>query len=292
MTKLVYFIAVFFFLTSCKQAIRELPEEDAQDNYSKIQLAGDTTVHKLRIDGQYTYVNEVAGIYYYAEDMTITDEQFHLLMKLTNSKLTTTERATITTSLTSLWPDNTVFYRLPEQQSLSDANYRTFLNNIQVAFNMITAQTDIRFVAQTDQSEYVQFVYATGNSSPLGFSRNRVNNVRIASINTPAIIAHEIMHSLGMRHEQCRPDRDEYIHVYVDRAQAASRNNFNIYAGYIGHGDFDFQSVMMYSSFNFAIDPNIPVMTKLDGTTFERQRTRLTPGDYAGINALYPAIAE
>lgn len=288
-TTSIYFFALVLALVGCKQDIRQFAEEDDNTNYSTIELGGDTTVHKLRIDGQYSYVNEIGGVFYYAEDMTITKEQFNNLLKLTNTNLSTTERATITTSLTSVWPNNTVYYRLPDQGTLSASNYATFLKNIENAFTLISSQTQVKFVLRTAEPEYVQFAYSTGNNSPLGWSRNRVNTVNIYNITYPAIIAHEIMHSLGMRHEQCRPDRDSYINVYVDKAQASARNNFNIYAGYVGHGAFDFESVMMYSSTDFAINANDPVMTKLDGSTFGKQRTRLTAGDYAGINALYPA---
>ena len=47
---------------------------------------------------------------------------------------------------------------------------------------------------------------------------------------------------------------------------------------------------MMYKSTDFAIDPNLPVMTKLDGSTFGKQRDGLSAGDYAGINHLYGPV--
>lgn len=120
--------------------------------------------------------------------------------------------------------------------------------------------------------------------------KNRVNGIKIYNTTYPAIIAHEIMHSMGIMHEQCRPDRDQYIIVDTNRAQEGSRHNFNLYNDYAGHGEFDFGSVMMYKSTDFAIDPNLPVMTKLDGSTFGKQRDGLSAGDYAGINHLYGPV--
>ncbi|WDF67441.1 M12 family metallopeptidase [Sphingobacterium oryzagri] len=288
MKKIFYLATLVLVSISCKQAIYEAAE-DEHANYSSTSLAGDTTVHKLLINGEHTYINEIGGIYYFAEDLTITDEQFGKLLQLTNTSLNTTERATITTSLTSVWPNNTVYYSLPAQGSLNAATYQTFLQNIQNAFNLITAETSMQFVQRTNQPEYIQFFHSTGNNSPLGWSRNRVNRVNIYNWNSPAIIAHEVMHSMGIHHEQCRPDRNNYIIVDVTKAQSGTSINFNIAAGYAGNGTFDFNSVMMYSSTDFAINPSQPVMTRLDGSTFTKQRSYLSTGDYAGINALYPA---
>ena len=86
------------------------------------------------------------------------------------------------------------------------------------------------------------------------------------------------------------PDRDQYIIVDVNKAVEGSRHNFNLYNDYAGHGAFDFGSVMMYQSTDFAIDSSQPVMTKLDGSTFTKQRTGLSAGDYAGINHLYGPV--
>ncbi|GJN57543.1 hypothetical protein ELAN_10980 [Elizabethkingia anophelis] len=253
------------------------------------QLNG-TTIHKLLINGAYTYVNEVNGEYFYADDITITAEQFNQLKRMANPDISTVERSTIVSSFIKTWPNATVYYTLPSQGSLSTQAYNTFLTNINKAFDMISSKTNVKFIQRTNQTEYITFTYSTGNSSPLGWVKNRVNGIKIYNTTYPAIIAHEIMHSMGIMHEQCRPDRDQYIIVDTNRAQEGSRHNFNLYNDYAGHGEFDFGSVMMYKSTDFAIDPNLPVMTKLDGSTFGKQRDGLSAGDYAGINHLYGPV--
>ncbi|MCL7989193.1 M12 family metallopeptidase [Sphingobacterium sp. lm-10] len=289
---LIFAIGLISFLVSCKQDLHSLNSQDENRiaNHQSYKIGNDTTIHRLRINGRETLVNEIKGEYYFAEDLTISPEQFRMLMRLANDGIPTIERATIVQSLSARWPNNTLFYTLPEQGSLTQANHDLYINNIHRAINMIQAQTHVQFIERTTQPEYINFVYSeTTNSSPLGWRRNRVNTVRVVNIQSPGIIAHEIMHSMGMRHEQCRPDRDQFLIVMTERAREGSHNNFNIYPGYDGHGPFDFGSIMMYSSFNFAIDPQSPVMTRLDGSTFNRQRNALSSGDYAGINALYPA---
>ncbi|GEN67514.1 hypothetical protein CRH01_20820 [Chryseobacterium rhizosphaerae] len=264
--------------------------ENASIDHTTSKLNG-TTIHKLSINGNYTYVNEINGEYFYADDITITSEQFNKLKMQANSELSTMEKSTIVSSFIKTWPNATVYYTLPSQGSLSTQNYNTFLTNINKAFEMISSQTSVQFIQRTNQTEYITFTYSTStNSSPLGWGKNTVNGIKIYNITYPAIIAHEVMHSMGIMHEQCRPDRDQYIIVDVNRAIEGSRHNFNLYNDYAGNGEFDFGSVMMYQSTDFAIDTSKPVMTKLDGSTFTKQRTALSAGDYAGINHLYGPV--
>ncbi|KMQ59359.1 flavastacin [Chryseobacterium angstadtii] len=274
-------------LNSCRSDL-ENTQADPIDQ-TTTNLDG-TKVHKLLINGKYTYVNEVNGEYFYADDLTISAEQFDKLKMQANSELSTSEKSTIVSSFIKTWPNATVYYTLPSQGTLSTQSYNTFLTNINKAFDLISTGTNVQFVERTNQTEYITFTYTTTNSSPLGWQKNRVNGIKIYNTTYPAIIAHEIMHSMGIMHEQCRPDRDQYIIVDVNRATEGSRHNFNLYNDYAGHGAFDFGSVMMYQSTDFAIDPTKPVMTKLDGSTFTKQRTGLSAGDYAGINHLYGPV--
>ncbi|SHL50889.1 Ricin-type beta-trefoil lectin domain-like [Chryseobacterium carnipullorum] len=280
-------VCLLLALNSCRSDIESTQANSMDHTTAKLD---NTTIHKLLINGTYTYVNEVNGEYFYADDITITPEQFNKLKTQANSELSTAEKSTIVSSFIKTWPNATVYYTLPSQGTLSTQNYNTFLTNINKAFDMISSQTSVQFVQRTNQTEYITFTYSTGNSSPLGWQQNRVNGIKIYNITYPAIIAHEVMHSMGIMHEQCRPDRDQYIIVDINRAVEGSRHNFNIYNDYAGYGAFDFGSVMMYQSTDFAINSSQPVMTKLDGSTFTKQRTGLSAGDYAGINHLYGPV--
>ena len=274
-------------LNSCKTD-NENPSESIDHTISK--LDNGLIVHKLLINGNYTYVNEVNGEYFYADDITITAEQFSKLKEMADSSLSSVEKSTIVNSFVKTWPNSTVYYQLPEQGTLSNQNYNTFLTNINNAFNMISSKTNMQFIERTTQTEYVKFVYSNVNSSPLGWAQNRVNQIKVYNITYPAIIAHEIMHSMGIMHEQCRPDRDLYVIVHNDRITAGAEHNFNIYNDYAGHGTFDFGSVMIYAPTDFAINSSQPVITKLDGSLYTKQRVKLSDGDYAGINHLYGPV--
>ncbi|XP_037940555.1 zinc metalloproteinase nas-13-like [Teleopsis dalmanni] len=82
------------------------------------------------------------------------------------------------------------------------------------------------------------------------------------------IIQHETMHAIGLFHEQSRTDRDEYVEINYDniprkfwpqfmKSSNAITSTYNI--------SYDYNSMMHYSQFAFAIDPNVPTILARDG---------------------------
>ncbi|MDE5430706.1 M12 family metallopeptidase [Elizabethkingia meningoseptica] len=286
---------LILLLNSCKSEI----EQNTEGSPGQLAQLDNTTIHKLVINGNDTYVNETDGKYFFADDVIISPEQFNYLKKLSITGTSTIERSTIAKSFARTWPNGVIYYRIPDQGSLSNQAYDMFKRNLDIAFNMISSRTNIEFVERTNQAEYLHFQSASsivGNNSPLGWRGDEAyngslhNTINIYNYNIPAIIAHEIMHSMGIMHEQCRPDRDQYMIVNTSRADQRALINFNIDPTMSGYGDFDFGSVMMYGPTDFAIDPSRPVMTRLDGSLFTKQRNNLSDGDYAGINHLYGPV--
>lgn len=282
-------VSIALSLSSCKPEI----EADSNSPASQSTQVGGTTIHKLMINNNPTYVNETNGKYFYADDLTITENQFNYLKKLAATGVSTTERSTIAKSFVRTWPNGVIYYRIPDQGDLSNQDYVLFKRNLDIAFNMISSGTNIEFVERTNQTEYLNFQAAPleiGNNSPLGWTSGQANTINLYNYDWPGIIAHEIMHSMGIMHEQCRPDRDQYMIVNTDRADQGTLINFNIDPLMAGFGNLDFNSVMMYSSDDFAINPALPVMTRLDGSTFTGQREAPSEGDYVGINHLYGPV--
>lgn len=102
---------------------------------------------------------------------------------------------------------------------------------------------------------------------------------------------HEIGHALGLLHEQQRADRANWVKINYSNIQAGKESNFNTYiqSGIAGFeiGQFDFGSIMLYSSYSFSSN-GLPTITKLDGSTFSGQRTALSAGDLEIIGQMYP----
>jgi len=280
---LVFLASLLLMLISCKAELETSPKQTTEESL----LENGTKVHTLVINENPTYIHEIDGEYFFSDDVIISKEQFDYLKRLANSPASS-ERSTIPKDFMRTWVNGIIPYVLPARsQVLNDRAYQLFLTNIDSAFKVISSRTNIEFIERSNQPSYIAFRYSsTSNSSPLG-RQNNGNTINVVNIDYPYIIAHEIMHSMGIHHEQCRPDRNLYMNVNLENAQAGTLLNFNIDPTMSGFGDFDFGSVMMYQSTDFAINPANPVLSRLDGSIFTKQRIRLSEGDYAGINHLY-----
>ena len=154
---------------ACKKDIETT--DPLQNNAISSIKKGDSTIHKLVVDGRTNHVVEVNGTYYYADDIILSKEQFNTLKKMTSS-LSTQERATIAQDFSATWPGATVYYQYPYITTMTAAQHSSFVATINSAFNNLTNATEIRFVERTTQPEYIQFVKSGGNNSPLGWRKN------------------------------------------------------------------------------------------------------------------------
>lgn len=181
------------------------------------------------------------------------------------------------------WPENTVYYDIdpsfPRKERIEDA--------IQ-----LFEPTNIKFKKRGNEDNYVYFRYIPGAGcySYLGMIGGK-QDVVIDNWGEAGEIAHEIAHALGILHEQCKPNRDQYIRVIFENIEAGKEHNFEIFGGLNQYDEpFDFGSIMLYHSWSFSKDGELPTITKKDGTTFIPQRERLSDADVAILNRLYPKV--
>ncbi|XP_062386864.1 meprin A subunit beta-like [Sardina pilchardus] len=77
-----------------------------------------------------------------------------------------------------------------------------------------------------------------------------------------AIAEHEILHALGFWHEQSRPDRDDYVEIVWDNIVTGSENNFLKQTADTLGSQYDYRSIMHYSSnaFSNGVGPTIKTL--------------------------------
>ena len=235
-----------------------------------------TRFHKLLINDQQITIKEDSGKYFFAHDIILTDAQFAMMKKMANQQTNATERSTITNELFRTWTNGVVYYTL---NIGADSTYAL------TAMRNIAAIAPIRFIKRNKQNNYIDFVRSTGNNAALGMVGGR-QTVNLLNSDMTGVITHEILHALGVNHEQCRPDRGKSIRIVLDNIPDDQEYNFNTDPTYKGYGTFDFGSIMMYEPYAFSSNGK-PTITKLDGSLYTSQIDKLSQGDVNGLNQLY-----
>ncbi len=177
------------------------------------------------------------------------------------------------------WPNCTVPFTidptLPNQARVTDAIAHW------------QANTGFRFVAQTNETDFVTFRPSTGCSSSVG-KRGGQQFVNLEAGCTTGNAIHEIGHTIGFWHEQSREDRDAFVTIHWDKIQPGLEHNFD---QHIADGDdvgpYDYGSIMHYPRNAFSIDGS-DTITPTDPNAVIGQRTALSAGDIASANAMCP----
>ena len=157
------------------------------------------------------------------------------------------------------------------------------------------AVANIDFVPRTDQLDYILIENDSTNSvrGDVGHGSGERTLVMSAWTNQGVMI-HELGHSLGLKHEHQRPDRNTY--VSVDTSIATNTGTFDIDNGITIYPTltYDFGSIMHYGQNAFlqngATGPVITVLPPwdTDWQTNIGQRNGLSRWDERTISFMYP----
>ncbi|XP_076825784.1 uncharacterized protein LOC143471255 isoform X3 [Clavelina lepadiformis] len=148
----------------------------------------------------------------------------------------------------------------------------------------------------SSDSPYIKYVRDSGCWSDLGKQSWAAETGQKLSIGAGCeywfIVAHELLHTFGFDHEQCRPDRDGYIKVIWENVLDAYRAHYRVmnvkYVVDLG-SPYDFDSIMHYGKYGFTRNGEATV-EKLPGTKTKGvpdHRLELSEEDINELNTLY-----
>ena len=196
-----------------------------------------------------------------------------------------------------LWPNRTVAFvvdpAMPDPQRAFDAVAHW------------NQHGRMRFIARTDESDYVRIDFMAGAARSAVGRQGGEQDVAIGEDCPVGSIIHELGHAVGLWHEQCRSDRDQWVRIEIDNILPECMSNFDLkinFDGLTDHdsidlGAYDYGSIMHYRTFaadDFAYDPTMAVITPLrpipPGVEIG-QRQALSAGDIAAVEELYQGIA-
>jgi hypothetical protein len=200
-----------------------------------------------------------------------------------------------------LWPDTVMPYELDE------GDFGAVANQIQEAIDEWNATTVLQLVPVDDMTEepasWVRFVPGDLCASAAGKQGLGEQKITIAGycLNVRGIILHEIGHAAGLWHEQMRSDAETYVTINLGNVASGAldpdypeyeADQLRSYGNSgVDRGRYDYDSVMHYNRTAVSKNGLPTIVPKASGVTIG-QRDGLSPGDIAGIAALYADMAD
>lgn len=169
-------------------------------------------------------------------------------------------------------------------------------NLLSDAIEQFKKHTCIRFYPRASEEDRVVFVNnPTGCWSHVG----KTGGAQPINLQVPGCmgkvgtVMHEILHAVGMYHEQNRFDRNKYVKINFNNIAVDKHINFEMLSEteISSYGvDYDINSVLHYSAYAFASNPNSPTIESRTSSALTEkmgQRDGFSKGDIEKINAMY-----
>ncbi len=180
------------------------------------------------------------------------------------------------------WPGGVVPYEiqggLPSQDRITSA------------IRLIEDSTGgVTLVPRNGQADFVRFVTSDGCSSRVG-RQGGMQEIKLADDCSTGSTTHEILHALGVFHEQSRCDRDSRVDIQWANVEAGREGNFDMECdGATDIGDYDFGSLMHYGLDAFSKNGQ-PTIKLRPGITYSGtigQRNELSVSDEFTVGFMY-----
>jgi hypothetical protein len=168
----------------------------------------------------------------------------------------------------------------------------TMVSRINTAIAHWNANTIVRLQARNGENDFVRFVDDDSRCASHAGKKGGMQEILVATTCSTGSIMHEIGHAVGLYHEQNRSDRDQFVIVQTENIEDDPQVRAQFDKGPFGSVDrdgFDFNSIMLYDSFAFSANGEA-TLTRLDGTTWNANRTGLSTGDIAGVTRMVTGL--
>ncbi|MDZ7800839.1 MAG: M12 family metallopeptidase [Trueperaceae bacterium] len=191
------------------------------------------------------------------------------------------------------WPNGVVPYEI-DVDEYDPANRSAIQDLVDRAVAHIEDRTHIDMRPRFGQSDYLRLIPPDDarvcGSSAVGMKGGR-QTLRMSAGCSMGTLVHEILHALGVAHEQSRSDRNAFVNVNFSNLAAIDlRNNLTIAPTDVfnDYGAYDFDSIMHYPAFigSWSVDPSVPLITPTDPSiSLGRlgQRSGLSDGDVTAL---------
>uniref|UniRef100_A0A1I8MN63 Metalloendopeptidase n=1 Tax=Musca domestica TaxID=7370 RepID=A0A1I8MN63_MUSDO len=198
-----------------------------------------------------------------------------------------------------LWPNATIPFEI---SYLYDSRERRAIERVLKTFNSLTC---IKFVPYDgEDDDYILITPPEEGPKGCWSYVGRKGGEQVVSLQKPdetsahcfsseGRIMHELMHAIGIYHEQSRADRDNYIKVHWENIVPKFRKNFKLISKKRGKYtfDYDYNSVMHYGEYYFSKSKGKkPSITPLQPGVRIGQRKTLSKTDCLKINDLYGCL--
>lgn len=135
------------------------------------------------------------------------------------------------------WPNGIVPYYF------SDEYIERERSSILVAMEIFRKETCIRFIHKSYQSQFVEFKKSKDNgcSASIGYRPKEDSPAEVyfteECLRRTGVIQHELLHVLGLWHEQSRSDRDDYVEILWENILPGLWCIFDIYGTILHFND-------------------------------------------------------
>lgn len=184
-------------------------------------------------------------------------------------------------SYNSLWPSAEVYYQISNEFTSSE------MLKIRENMDILESRSALRFYERGSEVNFINIEKGSGCWSFIGMIGGEQELSLGQGCLYDSTIQHELMHAVGIEHEQSRPDRDSYVEIIQENIEEGKEGNFSIRNSSVPIGDYDYESIMHYSRYTFSRNGE-PTLLRLDDPSLPTGGNVLTATDIAAIGHLYP----